>query len=170
MRHHGLQLARPPAVHGLFSKKAVMETPPGSWSLKLEVPQLQRGGHHANHFVKTCVPRLQRGVKTTKGTEIFGKKSANIAWQEPKTPRSFLPNSHLSPPLPQGADTGQGHHTHPRKTSPHQQGIRLSFASRSSRPKTSLPEVSPVPNGRFPSGLLNAGLLRFFKTLLGWVK
>jgi hypothetical protein len=43
-----------------------METPLGSWSLKLEVPHLQRGGHNANHFVKICVPRLQRGVKKTK--------------------------------------------------------------------------------------------------------
>ena len=119
---------------------------------------------------KRVSPGCREGWKKLRTQEIFGKKSASKAWQEPKTPRWFLPNSHLSPPLPQGADTGQGHHTHPRKTSPHQQGIRLSFASRSSSPKTSLPEVSPVPNGRFPSGLLNAGLLRFFKTLLGWVK
>ena len=137
-----------------------METPPGSWSLKLEVPQLQRGGHHANHFVKTCVPRLQRGVKTTKGTEIFGKKSANKAWQEPKTPRSFLP---VTSPLPSPrAQTQAKDTTHILERAP-PQGIRLTFASRSSRPKSSLSEVSDVSNVRFPSGLLNAGLpLAFF--------
>ena len=61
----GLQPASP-ASPGLFSKKAVMEMPPGYWSLKLEAPRLQRGAHKANHFVKTCVPRLQRGVEKTK--------------------------------------------------------------------------------------------------------
>lgn len=54
------------AAPGSFSKKAVMEIPSGSLSLKLEVPHLQAGGHNANHFVKICVPRLQRGVKQTK--------------------------------------------------------------------------------------------------------
>ena len=149
----------------LFSKKFVTKTPSGSGSLKLEVPYCRP----IQIILWKLVSPGCRGMwKKTK--DIFGKNSASKVWQEPKTPRWFLPNSHLSPPLPQGADTGQGHHRHPRKTPPPQQGIRLSFASRSSRPKTSLPEVSPVPNGRFPSGLLNAGLLRFFKTLLGWVK
>ena len=66
LSHPGLQHARPPAAPGFFSKKAGMEMPPGSWSLKLEVPRLQTGGHKANHFGKTCIPRLQRGVKKTK--------------------------------------------------------------------------------------------------------
>ena len=141
-------------------KKAVMEIPPGSWSLKLEVPHLQRGGQNANHFVKTCVPRLQRNVKKTK--DIFGKNSASKAWQEPKSCRWFPPNTHLSPPLPRGRRYRRRTTTRIlERASP--QEIRLTFASRSSHPKSSLPEVSDVPNVRFPSGLLNAGLpLAFF--------
>ena len=50
------------AAPGSFSKKAVMEIPSGSLSLKLEVPHLQAGGHNANHFVKSCVPQAaERG-------------------------------------------------------------------------------------------------------------
>ena len=44
------------AAPSLFSKKALMEIPSGSWSLKLEVPHLQAGGHNANHLMKSCVP------------------------------------------------------------------------------------------------------------------
>ena len=49
------------AAPSLFSKKALMEIPSGSWSLKLEVPHLQAGGHNANHLMKSCVPHAADG-------------------------------------------------------------------------------------------------------------
>ena len=74
-------------------------------------------------------------------------------------------DSHHSPlPSPPPRAQAQARTTTPILERAPPQGIRLTFASRSSRPKSSLSEVSDVSNVRFPSGLLNAGLpLAFFQ-------
>ena len=57
------------AAPDLFSMKAVMEILSGSWSLKLEVPHLQVGGHNADHFMKSCVPQAAEGSEKKLNTQ-----------------------------------------------------------------------------------------------------
>jgi len=63
----------------------------------------------------------------------------------------------LTAPLPSPKGTDHWTTTPSLERAP-PQGIRLTFASGSSCPKSSLPVVSVVPKVRFPSGLLNVGL------------
>ena len=71
------------AAPDLFSKKAVMEIPSGSWSLKLEVPHLQAGGHNGNHFMKSCVPQASEGSEKNYVLKVSWGSPGGASGKEP---------------------------------------------------------------------------------------